>query len=46
MSEPAYMRLLRGLMHLTEPDAIDGILLGMAVAFGGGVIFFLWWTGN
>lgn len=30
-AEPRYVRLLRGLLHLTEPETMDGILLGFAV---------------
>ena len=44
--EPIYVRFLRGLLHLTEPDVMDAFLLGVAVSLGGAVIFFLWWTGN
>jgi hypothetical protein len=42
-AEPRYVRFLRGLLHLTEPDVMDGFLLGMAVALGGGVLFAYWW---
>ncbi len=45
-AEPRYLRALRGLLHLTEPDVMDAALFGLAVGLGGAVIFFLWWTGN
>lgn len=44
--EPRYSRWLRALLHLTEPDVMDGILLGIAVGLGGAVILALWVTGN
>lgn len=44
--EPVYLRILRGLLHLTEPDVMDSLLLGMAVGLGGGLIAWLWITGN
>lgn len=41
-SEPRYVRLARAFMGLFTPSGIDGFLLGMAVALGGGVIFAYW----
>ena len=46
MDEPLYVRFLRGLLHLTEPDVADAVLLGLATGLGFGVIAILWWTGN
>ena len=43
-AEPLYLRILRGLLHLTEPDVMDSVLLGLAVGLGGGLIAWLWWT--
>lgn len=43
MNEPRYLRVARAVMDLFTPSGIDGFLLGLAVALGGGVIFAYWW---
>ena len=44
--EPRYLRLLRALLHLTEPDVQDGIILGVAVSLAAAVVVTLLITGN
>ena len=45
-AEPRYLRALRALLHLTEPDVMDSILLGVAVSLTAAVVVTLWLTGN
>ena len=46
MNEPRYLRIARSLMDVLTPAGIDGFLLGLVVSLGGGVIFFLWMSGQ
>ena len=46
MNEPRYLRAARVLMDIFTPAGVDGFLLGLCVSLGGGVILFLYLSGN
>ncbi len=43
MNEPGYSRFLRALLHLTEPDVMDGVILGFAAGLLIVGLPLLWW---
>lgn len=45
-AEPRYLRLARALMDVFTPAGVDGFLLGLVVSLGGGVIVFLYLSGQ